>query len=229
MRSSFWLLISLPLAAAAVAQAAPPARVEIEYELTRNGRTVAEVVERLEHGNGTYQLTETWKGRGIYALLGRAKRTSAGAIGVDGPRPREYVDERSGRDTQRVWFDWKANTITRRYKGDARTEAVPPDTQDRLSFLLALSYLSKKGQPISFHVADGRGMSRHVYKPNGRERLATPAGEFETLKLLRRNEGSGEVAEIWLAADRSYLPVRIVVTEKDGTRYEHVATRISQP
>jgi len=52
---------------------------------------------------------------------------------------------------------------------------------------------------------------------------------FDTLKVIRRNEGSGEVAEVWLAAERSYLPVRIVVQEKDGTRYEHMATRISQP
>jgi len=229
MRSSFWLLTSLTVACAAAAQPAPPARVEIEYQLTRNGRTMAEVVERLEHGNGAYQLTETWKGRGIYALLGRAKRASAGSLGPGGPRPHEFTDERSGRDTQRVWFDWSANTITRRYKGATRTEPVPADTQDRLSFLLALSYASQKAQPVSLHIADGRGMSHHTYKPNGRERLATPAGEFDTVKLLRRNEGSGEVTEIWLAANRSYLPVRILVTEKDGTRYEHVATRISSP
>jgi hypothetical protein len=230
MRSSFWLLISLAFPLTALAQGpGPVVRVEIEYDLKRNGKTVAEILERLEHGNGAYHLTETWKGKGVYALLGRAKRMSAGTLGADGPRPNEYADERSGRDTQRVWFDWKANTITRRYKGPPRTEPVPPDTQDRLSFLLALTFHSPKGEPISFHVADGRGMSRHTYKPNGRERLATPAGEFETLRLLRRNEGSGEVAEIWLAADRSYLPVRIVVTENDGTRYEHVATRISPP
>jgi hypothetical protein len=229
MRNSFWLRTSLLLALAGPAQAAPPARVEIEYELTRNGRTMAEVVERLEHGGGAYHLSETWKGKGVYALLGRAKRSSEGMLAADGPRPREYTDERSGRDTQRVSFDWSANTITRRYKGATRTEPVPPDTQDRLSFLLALTFASHKGQAISFHVADGRGMSRHVYRPNGRERLATPAGQFDTVKLIRKNEGSGEVAEIWLAADRSYLPVRIVVVEKDGTRYEHVATRIFQP
>ena len=230
MRSSFWLLSSLALsAAAAAAQATPPARVEIKYELMRNGSAMAEVVERLEHANGTYQLTETWRGKGGYALLGRAKRTSEGTLGADGPRPREYMDERSGRDTQRVSFDWKANTITRRYKGHTRTEPVPPDTQDRLSFLLALTVASHKGEPVSFHVADGRGMSRHVYKLSGRERLATPAGEFDALKVTRRNDGSSEMAEIWLAADRSYLPVRIVVVEKDGTRYEHLATRISQP
>jgi len=229
MRSLFWLLISLPVALSALAQVFPPARVELEYDLMRNGSKMAEVVERLEHGNGTYQLTETWKGRGVYALLGRAKRTSEGNLGADGPRPREYVDERSGRDTQRVSFDWSANTITRRYKGATRTEPVPADTQDRLSFLLALTFYSQKGEPVSFHIADGRGMSRHTYRPNGRERLATPAGEFDTVKLMRKNEGSGDVSEIWLAADRGYLPVRIVVVEKDGTRYEHVATRISQP
>jgi len=228
MRNSFWLLTSFALALPAFAQIVPPPRVELEYELKRDGSTMAEVVERLEHANGTYRLTETWKGKGLYALFGRAKRTSEGTLGADGPRPREFVDERSGRDTQRVSFDWAANTITRRYKGQTRTEPVPADTQDRLSFLLALTFASQKDQPISFHVADGRGMSRHTYKPNGRERLATPAGEFDTVKVMRKNEGSGDVAEIWLAADLGYLPVRIVVVEKDGTRFEHVVTRISQ-
>jgi len=229
MRSSSWLLISALAALEAAAQTVPPARVEVEYELRRNGSAMAEVVEHLEHANGSYRMTETWKGRGVYSLLGRAKRTSEGKLGPAGPRPHEYVDERSGRDTQRVTFDWSANTITRRYKGQTRTEAVPPDTQDRLSFLLALSFLSQKPEPASFHVADGRGMSRHTYEPNGRERIGTPAGDFDAVKVIRRNEGSGEVAEIWLAADRGYLPVRILVSEKDGTRYEHVATRITQP
>lgn len=227
MRKSFWPLTSLLFAAAALAQPVPPLRIEIEYELTRNGTTMAEVVERLEHGNGTYQMTETWKGRGVYSLLGRAKRTSEGFLDAKGPRPREYMDERSGRDTQRASIDWTAKTITRRYKGNTRTEPVPPDTQDRLSFMLALAFLAPKGEPVGFQVVDGRGMSRHTYKPNGREKLGTPAGVFDTIKVIRTNEGSGEVAEIWLAAERHYLPVRIVLHEKDGTRFEHTATRIT--
>jgi len=234
MRNWFCLVVSLGLCASAVAggpppvaDGAPPARVEIEFELMRNGSTMAEVVERLEHANGNYVLTETWKGKGIYALLGRAKRVSAGTLGADGPRPTEYMDERSGRDTQRVFIDWKANTITRRYKGKTSTEPVLADTQDRLSFLLALSFASRNGQPVTFHVVDGRGTSHHTYQPAGREKLATRAGEFDAIKMTRRNEGSGDVVEIWLAADRSYLPVRIVILEKDGTRYEHVATRMS--
>ncbi len=35
--------------------------------------------------------------------------------------------------------------------------------------------------------------------------------------------------ELWLAAERSLLPVKIVVTEKDGTRFEQVVTKITPP
>ena len=199
----------------------------------RNGTTMAEVVERLEHANGNYQLTETWKGKGIYALLGRAKRVSAGTLGADGPRPTEYMDERSGRDTQRVFIDWKANTITRRYKGKTSTEPVPADTQDRLSFLLALAFASRNGQPVTFHVVDGRGMSHHTYQPAGREKLATPAGEFDAIKMTRRNEGSGDVRRN-LACGQPQLPAGPHRDPREGRhalrarRHAHVAVRVTR-
>ena len=119
MRSLSWLLISLCLAPDAGAQVAPPARIEIEFELKRNGSTMAEVVERLEHGNGGYQLTETWKGKGLYALLGRAKRTSQGSLGADGPRPHEYIDERSGQSRRRA----RRRTLRACHERDARPRA----------------------------------------------------------------------------------------------------------
>src|SRR5438067_1750964 len=61
---------------AAAASATPPAFVEIEFDLTRNGGALARVTERLERSRDEYQLTETWKGRGLYALLGSARRVS---------------------------------------------------------------------------------------------------------------------------------------------------------
>jgi len=221
-----WLF--LPLSAALLAQAAPPARVEIEYELRRNGSPIAEVHERLEHGNGSYQLTETWKGKGFYRLLGKAKRFSRGNVTAEGLRPVEFTDERTGRDTARAWFDWQAGTVTMQYKGERHSRPLPPNAQDRLSFLLALSFAPEGEQPIVFNIADGKGgLSHHEYQVAGRERLRTPAGEFDAVKLLREKED--ERSEIWLATQAGRLPVRILVTESDGTRYEQVATRISTP
>jgi hypothetical protein len=221
-----WLF--LPLSAALLAHATPPAQVEIEYELRRNGSPIAEVHERLEHGNGSYQLTETWRGKGFYRLLGKAKRFSRGNITAEGLRPLEFEDERTGRDTARAWFDWQGGTITMQYKGERHSRPLPPHAQDRLSFLLALSFVPEGEHPIVFNIADGKGgLSRHEYQFAGRERLKTPAGEFDAVKLLREKED--ERAEIWLATQAGRLPVRVLVTEGDGTRYEQVATRISAP
>jgi hypothetical protein len=226
MRNWLYLLIS----AAGLAQAALPANVEIEYDLSCDGKALADVVERLEQGGGSYQLTETWKGKGLYALLGTAKRTSRGSISEGVLRPLEFADERSGRDTARAWFDWQAKTVTMQYKGNWGTEPMPPNTQDRLSFLLALALMPGKSQSVKFSIFDGRGQSRHEYEVGGSERLATPAGEFDTVKITRRYEaGAKDRAELWLAAGQGYLPVRLLAVEKDGTRCEHVAKRISRP
>jgi hypothetical protein len=222
MRNWLWLLISF----AGLALAEPPARLEVVYLVTRDGSSMAEITERLEYANGNYQLTETWKGKGMYALLGSARRVSQGTIANNVLRPREFFDERSGRDTARAWFDWNAQTLTMQYKGHKGVEPMPPNAQDRLSFLFALSLLPGNGESVSYSIADGKGLSRHTYKVVGRERLRIAAGEFETVKVARQGEDR-ETAELWLAAERSYVPVRLLIVEKNGTRYDQYAIRIS--
>src|SRR3954468_1239500 len=76
MRNWLWLLISV----AGVAAAEPPPRIQITYVVNRNGSTMAEIVEHLDYAGGNYSLTETWKGKGIYALLGSARRVSQGTV-----------------------------------------------------------------------------------------------------------------------------------------------------
>ena len=105
---------------------------------------------------------------------------------------------------------------------------MPPNAQDRLSFLFALSLVPGRADTVSYTIADGKGLSSHVYKVVGRERIRTPAGEFDTVKIARQSDDKREKAELWLAAERAYIPVRLLVIEKDGTRYEQLATRISQ-
>ncbi len=224
-----WLLISgAAVLVATPAAAEPPPRIELTFRLTRDGSTMAEVTERLEYSAGNYQLTETWKGKGFYTLLGSARRVSVGTIENGVLRPREFFDERSGRDTARAWFDWKAQTLTMQYKGNKGVEPLPANAQDRLSFLFALSLLpGSKSDTVSYSIADGKGLSRHTYKLVGRERLKTPVGEFDTVKAARQGEDR-ETAEVWLAPQYSYIPLRLLVVDKDGTRLEQLPTRISQ-
>src|SRR5260221_13195811 len=141
---SLWLLLTSAAALAPASAAAPPlpqGAFEIQFDVNCEGTDLAEVVERVEISVGNYQMTETSKGKGLYALLGTAKRTSRGSIVNGTLQPVEYADERSGRDTARAWFDWKAQTITMQYQGRKGSEAMPPNSQDRLAFLLAVALM----------------------------------------------------------------------------------------
>ena len=207
------LCLTIVLSFPSAALAAPPQRVDIGYEIARNGLVLAEVTQRLEHDGRSYKLSETWKGRGVFALRGEANRSSQGAVAADGLRPQKFEDKRSGRDTQHAEFDPAAKTATLQ-------------RQDRLSFIWTFAFSPPTG-PVTVSVADGKGTTSYTYEPAGRERVKTPAGEFNALKLVkRRDKPDDRVTEIWLAAERNYLPVRVLVVDKDGTRLDTLASKI---
>ena len=210
---------------AAAAWGAPPLQAEMTYETSRNGITLAEVTYLLEHDGRNYRITETTKGRGILALRGTTRRTSRGMVTAEGLRPVEFTDERTGRNTARANFDWKAKTVTLQYKGDPRTEPLPPNAHDRLAFVVDFAFAPQRKEVV-FDLFDGRGQSHHVYTNGGADRVKVPLGEFDAVRFFRGSAGDDR-SEVWLARELGYLPVRVLVTEKDGTRYEQVATRIS--
>ena len=229
MRSSWFLLSSVVALAASAAPAPLQGKFEIEFDVTCEGTAVAEVVERLEISGSDYQMTETSKGKGMFALLGTAKRTSRGQIKDGVLQPLEFADERTGRDTARAWFDYKTQTITMQHSGRKGSEEMPPNSQDRLSFLLQVTLMPGRTKYMKLSIFDGKGQSRHEYDVGGRERVKTPAGEFDAVKVTRRTEpGKKDSAHLWVAADFG-LPVRLVHVERDGRSCEHVAKRISRP
>ena len=219
-----WLLISMLWASAA--WAAPPARVEISYELARNGMLLAEAFYVLEHDGRRYEITETSKGRGLLALRGTTRRVSRGLVSAEGLKPLQFIDERTGRNTARAHFDWQAKVVTLQYKGEPRTAPLPREAHDRLAFVFDFAFAPGRRE-VAFELFDGRGQSRHVYVVSGPERIQIPLGDYEALKLTRTH--NDERTEIWLASELAYLPLRLLVVEKDGTRYEQVTTKISTP
>lgn len=205
--------IALSLASA-LAAAAPPQKVEIVYEMARNDLVLADITQRLEHDAQSYRLTETTKGRGLLALRGEANRSSQGAIAADGLRPVKFEDKRSGRDTLHVDFDPASKTPTLL-------------RQDQLSFMWTFAFAPPR-DAATVSVADGKRVTSYTYQPAGRERVKTPAGEFDALKFVKRRDNpQDKVTEVWFAVDRQYIPVRILVIDKEGTRLDTLAAKIS--
>src|SRR4051812_27500479 len=133
---------------AAVAQAAPPARLDLAWDLSKDGSTIAVIAQKLEQGAGKYEITETWEGRGLFRLFGSARRASRGDVVGGVLRPLEYSDERSGREPERARFDWKAKTVTYQYKGPPTTIALPAHATDDLAGLFGFLFTAPGESPV---------------------------------------------------------------------------------
>ena len=162
--------------------------------------------------NGTYQLTETWRGKGVYALLGRRKAH----------QPR-HCSTRRGRGRANTSTSAAAATRARvdRLDGEHHHPAIQGRDAHRAGASRAhrTGWLSCSRSPSRRRKGE-RSRSRsstaeacraiRIRRTAARSSVRRP-GEFDASRLTRSNEGSGEAAEIWLAAELGYLPVRIVV------------------
>jgi len=214
---------------AAMAQAAPPERVTLTYELKRNGTVHVDVSETLEHDGRTYAITSEGRGRGILALFGALKRTSRGHITPRGLRPDEFRDQRPGGWAVSAKFDWDARSVTQEKNGKSETLKMPSDAQDPLSLAYSFAFVPPKGKEYDVTRADGRGLTPFHFAVVGNEKLTTPAGEMQTRHIAKVPDGPEDTAtDIWFAAERDFLPVRVLVVEKDGTRTDQIVTRIGK-
>jgi uncharacterized protein DUF3108 len=224
-------LLLLAALAPAAALAAPPHRVVIEYEMSRNDMVMAELKETLEHDGKSYRIASEGKGKGVFAVLapGTISRTSEGAVTPSGLLPREYQDRR-GKKSASAKFDRSARTLVQEKDGKSESQPLPERAQDRLSYLWSLAFVPPTTGHVEAMVADGRGAPVHYdYAVAGAATLETPIGRIETLHLVKqRTPDDSRQTEVWLAVKRDHIPVRVLVIEKDGTRLDQVVTRIEE-
>jgi hypothetical protein len=207
------------------AAAAPPERIKLSYEVTY-GTMHGDVVETLEHDGRTYSIVSNTKGRGILAAFGN-KRTVRGRITPQGLRPDEYRDERPFGWVASAKFDWESRSVTQERKGKSETLQMQGTAQDPLSLAYTFAFVPPKGKEYDIIRADGRGLTPFRFAVLGNEKLATPIGELQTLHIAKMRDGPEDKAtDIWFAVDRDFLPVRVLVVDKDGARVDQVVTRI---
>jgi hypothetical protein len=221
------LLALAAIVVSLAAHAAPPARVKVTYEISAKGMG-GEAVETLEHDGKSYSIVSEAHGRGILAAVGVLnKRTSRGRITADGLRPDEYRDERPFGWVASAKFDWEARTVTQERKGKSETLKMPAVAQDPLSLAYTFAFVPPRGKEYDIVRADGRGLTPFRFVVVGNEKLDTPLGEMETLHISKVKDGPDDKAtDIWFATERNFIPVRVLVVDKDGERADQIVTRI---
>ena len=227
MRRFILLLVCLSLNAAA---AELPRRVTITYEVSRGILGLGTGTEVLETNGKNYSIVSQTHPSGLAALIPKAKirRESRGTITAQGLRPQRFLDKRGNEQPAIAKFDWEKKLITFEREGKAESAELPKTTHDRLSIAYSFAFSQPQGKELQFSMTDGKQLSNYRYVLLGEEKLNTPLGELQTLHWQKQREKETDRgADLWLAPDHFMLPVRIVFTDKDGSRFEQIATQIS--
>ena len=160
-------------------------------------------------------------------LVGTRTQTSAGTLSPQGLQPQRFEDR--ARRTRGLNFEWPATGGVPAYAlsdDGTRLDGLPAGTQDRLSVFIQLGpwvHGAQPGERWSIPVAGLHQVETWTFEAVGHERLALPAGEFDTLRVRR---GPSHVAErgvgveLWFTSALPGLPVRIVLQQANGDRVD---------
>lgn len=207
-----------------------PQRVTIIFDVSRGNFGLGTGTEVLESDGKSYSIVSQTHPTGIAALIPKARirRESRGMITSQGLRPQQFLEQRGKDEPAVAKFDWEKKLITFEREGKAQSEALPNITYDRLCIAYNFVFHQPQGDDFQFSMTDGKRLSEYRYVLVGKEILKTPMGEVQTVHWTKQREKETDRgADLWLATDQYFLPVRIVFTDKDGSHYEQVAKQIS--
>lgn len=174
-----------------------------------------------------YVLRSTLETTGLAALLRpeRLLQQSEGVFGARGFVPLRLRVTRNGQAAERADFDWTRGIVRLEHRGRVSEAAVARGAQDVLSVFYQVALFPPAGADFEADVATGKGTYRRVFRAIGESRIALPVGELRALDV-RAQQDDGERIDVWLAADRDYLPVRIRMVDRKGNVVEQQAIGI---
>ncbi len=211
------------------AHAAAPASAEITYNLFRNKIMLGTITEHFETKDGTYRVTSDGRATGLLALVQRdpIRLISSGDLTKDGLRPQRFEGHRSGK-SMFAEFDWPGAKLTLIHDGLNHALALPPGTQDRLSIMYQLMFAlpNMKAPVMDFAMTNGRKIEKYRYTAQHDVTIDTPFKRLNTTHLVKQREADDTGTEIWVAPEYGNLPVKLLIIEDDGVRYEQVVTKL---
>jgi len=219
-------VIAPDASAAITPPAAPPAppwprRGRVHYVVTygEGGFVIGETSLEWHVDGEDYSIRSIAVPRGIAAMFGKVRTLeSEGELTDAGLRPREFRDQREGRELETASFDWAANEIV--FSRGRSDFLLVPGAQDLVSVFFQLAWLAP-GRDIEIGIATSSRFGRWSFEWVGEEDISLAAGRLTTLHLRVRSEG--DRTEIWLATAHGGLPVKIRHVDRKGNVFEQAA------
>ena len=248
--SSVMALAALPASAAsppAGASVAAPARAtaglpatlnippfRMRYRVLRDGWHLGNATFTLQPAeDGTWVFKSRASASGLAALFVHSTFSEHSHFTLHDHQLRPlgytYTDSGSPSHDESVRFDWAAGQALDTKGGKTRQIPLAPGILDRLTVQLALSRQLAAGLPLpaTWAVITGGELKHYHLRHKGKDLLATPAGDFDTVIVSREDPKSRRSTTFWLSPKYGWLPVKMQQKEPGKATVTFVLSKLT--
>ena len=222
MKRSLFLLAA-SLACAGPVLGALPTSISAEYDLKFSGVVIGHVSETYARNGEAYEIRSVARSEGALKRFFDDEITmkSSGRVIASGLQPLAFRQRRSNSTKGAIsaTFDWARGVMTSDNGHELTDSPLPAGTQDRVSVLYQFMFVTPTAL-VSISMSNGRKVELYSYRRVGEERIATPAGAFDTIHYQRVTQGKESQAEVWIAPAHFNFPVRVAFEDSHGLRVE---------
>jgi hypothetical protein len=195
----------------------PPARLDFEVQGEAKRMQYHASAELVwQHDGQQYQARQEIR----VLFFGARSQTSVGEITPLGLQPRRFGDR--SRSEKAAHFDFAQGQVT--FSANSPSARIAPGAQDRLSVFLQLSAMLAAapaaypvGTRIQVPTVSSRAADLWTFTIGDIETLDLPLGPVRAVALERLPvRDYDQKAQVWLAPELDYLPVRIRITQTNG-------------
>jgi Protein of unknown function (DUF3108) len=206
-----------------------PKNIQLEYEVSRNGKLFGQVKETFSQTGKQYRIKSVTKGYGIYSLMGERVLTSIGEVTKSGLKPSHFElhQGKSAKKTLIADFLWAKSTLNMQVKGEIRTEKLAPGTQDLASYVYQFMFNVPIKEALNVTLTTGKRLNTYQYKVLAKgEAVAVGKSSYKTIHISNQASDGEDKKELWLLQDKYYLPARYKLTDEDGESFQQTLTKI---
>ena len=238
------LTITVALVAMMLIPVGNPARASDEpglfsykarYSIRKGGFKLADINIQLHRNGKHYRYVSDSETTGLVSLFRSDTIHESSELEIHNGRiiPKHYFYERISKKPKKVdlQFDWQAKKVKNSVSGQEWTvENLPDNTVDKFSVQLAAMLAVQKGnKSLRFHYAENGELKQYLFTIEGRERVETKLGEYDTIKIKRvRAKGKKRITYSWLAPELGYVLVRMQHVEPNGAKLDLVLEEFSR-
>lgn len=201
---------------------------EAEYTVKSAGLKLAYTNFSLsQKNNGTYVYASSAKAAGLAQLFKDATAREQSHLVSNGSHitPLKYSYQLKNGNQKKDYksvFDWDKKQVVIVDQDTTAVLDIPDGTLDRFVLQLAVMLDLQRGRrELEYSVLEKRRLKTYRFDILGNEKVDTPAGEFNAVKITstRVKSGKERITTYWCVPELGYLPVRITHKSQYKPRY----------